>query len=196
MFLPVFISLTHNLIVEGTLPRTRTGKIEMSAGNRVRQHVRCCCVWVNGLSWRSTKGVDVAVQINDSSVVQVVGRTKAGSEKLLQCVSTVVRDVIMTTTQLSPKLKATSYIVHPYTPAMLESTKAPPPDSLYPVSSIVRCISAGDVLVLSRHQDGSMAHRVSLKELFGGWSPSLSVVQDMDFKREPQSGECVLPLLV
>ena len=160
----------------------------------VKEH--CCSVWTNGLSWMSTKGVDVAIQISDSSVVQVVGRSKEGPEKLHQYVSTIVRDVLKTTTQLSPKLKATSYIVHPYTPAMLESTKAPPPDSLYPVSSIVRCISDGDVLVLSRHQDGGMAHRVSLTELFGGWSPSLSVMQDMDFKREPQSGECVFPLPV
>ena len=160
----------------------------------VKEH--CCSVWMNGLSWMSTKGVDVAVQINDSSVVQVVGRSKEGSEKLYQYISTIVRNVIKTTTLLSRKLKATSYIVHPYTPAMLESTKATPPDFLYPVSSIFHCISDGDVLVLSRQQGGCMAHRLNLSELFGGWSPSLSVVQDMDFKREPQSGECVFPLPV
>ena len=160
----------------------------------VKEH--CCSVWMNGLSWMSTKGVDVAVQINDSNVVQVVGRSKEGSVKLHQYMSTIVQDVIKTTTQLSPKMKATAYIVHPYTPAMLETTKAPPPDSLYPVSSIVRCITDGDVLVLSRQQDGCMAHRLSLSELFGGWSPSLSVVQEMDFKREPQSGKCVFPLPV
>ena len=161
-----------------------------------RQH--CCNVWVNGLSWMSTKGVDVAVQISDSSVVQVVGRSKAGPEKLLQCVSTIVQDVIKTTTQLSPKLKATSYIVHPYTPAMFEATIALPPDSLYPVSSIVRCISDGDDHVLSLpKKTGCHPCRMSVEELFGGCSPPpLSVVQDMDFKREPQSGECVFPLPV
>ena len=156
----------------------------------------CCNVWVNGLSWRSTKGVDIATQIIDSSVVQVVGRSKAGSEKLLQYVSTIIQDVIKTTTQLSPKLKATSYIVHPYTPAMLEDIKALPPDSLYPVYSIIRIISDGDDHVLSRQHVGRLPNQTSLTELFGGWSPSLSVVQDMDFKREPQSGECVLPLPV
>ena len=162
--------------------------------DNVKEH--CCIVWTNGLSWMSTKGVDVAVQISDSSVVQVVGRSKAGPGKLHQYVSTIVQDVIKATTQLSPKLKATSYIVHPYTPAKWKNTKAPPFDSLYPVSSIVRCISAGDIHVLSRQQDGCMAHRLSLTELFGGCSPSLSVVQDMDFKRKPQSGECVFPLPV
>ena len=140
----------------------------------------------------STKGVDVAVQISDSSVVQVVGRSKTRPEKLHQYMSTIVRDVIKTTAQLSPKLETTSYIVHPYTPAMWEDAKAPPPDSLYPVSSIVSCISDRDDYVLSLpRQAGHLPRRASLTELFGGWSPSLSVVQDMNLKREPQSGECV-----
>ena len=55
----------------------------------VRQHRHCCCVWVNGISWRSTKGMDIDVQISDSSVVQVVGRSKAGSERLHQYTSTI-----------------------------------------------------------------------------------------------------------
>ena len=156
----------------------------------VREH--CCSVWVNGLSWMSIKGVDVAVQISDSSVIQVVGRTKAEPEKLHQYMSTIVRDVIKTTAQLSPKLEATSYIVYPYTPAMWEGAQAPPPDSLYPVSSIIHCISDGGDRVLSRtRQGGRLPHRTSLTELFGGWSPPPSVVQDMDFKKERHRGECV-----
>ena len=161
----------------------------------VREH--CCSVWVNGLSWRSINGVDIAVQISDSSVVQVVGRSKAGPEKLHQYMSTIVRDVIKTTDQLSPKLEATSYIIHPYRPAMWEDAKAPPPDSMYPVSSIFHSISVGLDNVLSRpRQPGHLPQRISLAELFGGWSPSLSVVQYMDFKRQPQSCECVFPLPV
>ena len=161
----------------------------------VREH--CCSVWVNGLTWMSTNGVDIAVQISDSSVVQVVGRTEAGPEKLYQYMSTIVSDVINTTTQLSPKLEATSYIVHPYMPAMWEDAKAPPPDTLYPVSSIIRCISDGGSRVLSRTRQGSrLPCQTSLTELFGGWSPPLSVVKDMDFKKEPQRGECVFPLCV
>ena len=161
----------------------------------VREH--CCSVWVNGISWRSTKGVDIAVQISDSSVVQVVGRSKAGPEKLHQYTSTVVNDVIQTTSQISPQLEATSYIVHPYTPAMWECAKAPPPDSLYPVSSIIHSISDGGDHVLSLpRQGGRLPHQTSLPELFGGVSPSLSVVQDMNFKKEPQRGECAFSLCV
>ena len=154
----------------------------------VREH--CCSVWVNGLSWRSTNGMDIVVQISDSSVVQVVGRSKAGPEKLHQYLSNIVRDVIRTTTQLSPKLEATSYIVHPYTPIMCEDAKDPAPDSLYPVSSIVRCISIGDDHILSMPRlAGHLPHQTRLAELFGGWSPSLSVAQNMDFQSEPRSGE-------
>ena len=166
---------------------------ELSSG--VRQH--CCSVWVNGLSWRSINGVDIAVQISNSSVVQVVGCSKTRPEKLHQYMSTVVRDVIKTTAQLSPKLEATSYIVLQDTPALWEDAKAPPPDTLYPVSSIVRCINKGGDHALSLpKQDGLFFHQTELPKLFGGWSPSLSVVQYMDFKREPQSGECVFPLPV
>ena len=153
-----------------------------------RQH--CCSVWTNGLSWMSITGVEVVVQSRDSSVVQVVGRSKAGPDRLSQYVSTIVQDVIKTTTQLSPKLKATSYIVHPYTPAMWADTKAPL-DSLYPVLSIIRCISNRGDHVPSLKQVGHLP--MSLTELFGGWSPSLLLVQAMDFKTEPQSGECVFP---
>ena len=161
----------------------------------VKKH--CCSVWVNGLSWMSTEDVDVAVQISDSSVVQVVGRTEAGPEKLYEYMSTIVSDVIKTTAQLSPKLEATSYIVHPYTPAMCEGAKAPPLDSLYPVSSIIRCISDGRSRVLSLpRQTGRHPCKTGLTELFGGWSPPLSVVQEMDLNREPQRGECVFPLCV
>ena len=155
----------------------------------------CCSVWVNGLSWMSTKDVDVAVQISDSNVVQVVGRTKAGPENLYQYMSTIVSDVIKTIALLSPNLEATSYIVHPYTPAMWEGAKAPPPDSLYPVSSIMDSISDGGSRVFSRtRQGGRLPHQTSLTELFGGWSPPLSFVQEMDLKREEQRGVCVFPL--
>ena len=137
------------------------------------------------------------VQISDSSMVQIVGCTEAGPEKLHQYMSTIVSDVIKTTSQLSPKLEATSYIVHPYKPAMWECAKAPPPDSLYPVSSIIRSISdKGDYVLSLPRQYGCLPHQTNLTELFGRWSPPLSVVQDMDFKREPLRGECVFPLCV
>ena len=157
----------------------------------VKQH--CCSVWVNGLSWRSTKGVDVAVQISDdSSVVQVIGRSQEGSERLHQYTSIIARDIIKTTVQLSPHLESTPYIVHPYTPTLWDSPQAAQPDSLYPVSSILHCISNSDEYVLSLpREDGSYPQQISLLKLFG-WSPSLSLVQDMAFREASNNaGECM-----
>ena len=145
----------------------------------VRKH--CCRVWVNGLSWRSTKGVDIAVQISDNSAIQVVGRSKAGSERLRRYTSTVVRDIIRTTTQVSPKLEATPYIVHPYTTTFWKNPKTAQSDSLYLICNIIHCISNSDDHVLSLpKEDGDHPQQMSLSEVFG-WSPSLPVVQDMDF---------------
>ena len=156
----------------------------------VKRH--CCSVWANGLSWRSTKGVDVAVQISDSSVVQFIGRSQEGSERLHQYTSNIVRDIIKTTVQLSPHLESTPYIVHPYTPTLWNSPQAAQPDSLYPMSSIRSCIGNSDEYVLSLPgENGSYPQRIKPLELFG-WSPSLSLVQDMDFREASNSaGECM-----
>ena len=132
----------------------------------VREH--SCNVWKNGLSWSSTKGVNVSVQISDSSVVQVIGCSKAGSERLQKYTAAIVQDVIKTVTQLSPKLKATPYIVHPCTPALWEDPKAPKLDSLYLVSTITRCISRGDNYTLSRSRNTGP---VPIVQLFGGELP-------------------------
>ena len=158
----------------------------------VREH--SCNVWKNGLSWSSTKGVNESVQISDSSVVQVIGCSKVGSERLQEytaarVTAAIVQDVIRTITQLSLKLKATPYIVHPCMPALWEDPKAPKFDSLYLVSTITRCISHRDdhTLSLSRNT-GS----VPIGQLFGGELPSLSTVQRLDYPGVAQDGELAL----
>ena len=144
----------------------------------VREH--SCNVWMNGISWSSTTGVDITVQMNDGSTIQVLGCSKAGSKELHQYTTTIVRDIRRTMAQLSPKLQATSYIIHPYTPALSMDPKAPPHDVLYPISSIDRSISDSDEYVPSLTREPGRVHQqMSLKELFGGWSPSLSDVQDI-----------------
>ena len=42
-------------------------------GSKTREHF--CSMWWNGIFWRSTKDADVAVQISDNAVVQVIGRS-------------------------------------------------------------------------------------------------------------------------
>ena len=153
----------------------------------VKQH--CCSVWVNGISWSSTKGVDVAVQISNNSVFQVVGSSKAGPERLQEYTAAIVRDVIKTITQLSLKLEATPYIVHPYTPPVWKEPKPPQPNTVYPVSSVIDCISNGDDHVLSLSPSTSS---IPISQLFGGQSPSLSTVQDLMYPRVAQNGKLAL----
>ena len=151
--------------------------IEKELPPSVRKH--CCSVWANGLSWGSTTGVDVAVQISDSSVVQVIGRSREGPGELYRYLCSVTQSIFKTIARLSPALKATPYIIHPYTYIGLDESGQSPPTTRYPVASIVSSIEAGHKYVHSLPISScSGSNRVSLQELFGGWwSPSLTVVQ-------------------
>ena len=152
----------------------------------VRQH--CCSVWVNGLSWGSTTGVDVAVQISDSSVVQVIVRSREGPGELYRYMCSVTQSIFKTIVKLSPALKATPYIIHPYTYIGLEESRPSSPSTRYPVASIVGSIEAGHKYVHSLPiSRGSGSSRVSLQELFGGWSPSLTVVQCLKWTQKDLS---------
>ena len=150
----------------------------------VREH--SCNVWKNGLSWSSTKGVNESVQISDSSVVQVIGCSKAEAERLQEYTAAIVQDVIKTINQLSPKLEATPYIVHPYTHTLWEDPKAPQPHSLYPVLDVITCISRGDNHIPSLSPNTSS---VPIGQLFGGKLPSLSTIQHLDYPGVAQDGE-------
>ena len=157
------LAATH-VFIEKELPRS------------VRRH--CCSVWVNGLSWGSTTGVDVAVQISDSRVVQVIGRSREGPGELYGYMCSVTQSIFKTIAKLSPALKATPYIIHPYTCIGLDESRPSPPTTRYPVASIVGSIEAGHKYVHSLPiSSGSGSSKKSLQELFGGWSPFLTVVQ-------------------
>ena len=118
----------------------------------------------------------VAVQISDSRVVQVVGQSREGPGELYRYMCSVTQSVFRTIAKLSPALKATPDLIHPY--IGLDESASSPPASRYPVASIVGSIEAGHKYVHSLPiSSGSGSSRVSLQELFGGWSPSLAVVQ-------------------
>ena len=142
----------------------------------VREH--CCSIWVNGIFWSSIKGVDIAVQICDCNVLQVIGLSQAGTQRLQEYMAAIVQDVTKTIAQLSPKLIGTPYIVHPCTPSLLTDSKLPQSDSLYLVSSIIDCITRGGDHVQSRSR---IARSIPIRRLFGGKVPSLSTVQALNY---------------
>ena len=90
----------------------------------------------------------------------------------------VTQSIFKTITRLSPALKATPCIIHPYMYSGLKEFRPFPPATQYPVASIVGSIKAGHKYVHSLPiSRGRGSSRVSLQELFGGWSLSLAVVQ-------------------
>ena len=152
----------------------------------MRRH--CGSVWVNGLSWGSTTGVDVAVQISDRRVVQIVSQSREGPGELYRYMCSVTQSIFRTIAKLSPALKATPYLIHPYKYIGLDESASFLPATRYPVASIVGSIEAGHKYVNSLPiSSGSGSSRVSLQELFGGWSPSLAVVQCL---KEAQKNAC------
>ena len=178
-------SISAHLLQTIILRLAATFVFIQKTSHSVRKHH--CSVWVDGISWSSTKGVDVAVQISDSSVVQVVGRSKAGPQRLQQYTASVVQNVIKTIAQLSPKLEAIPYIVHPYTPTLWKDPKTPQPSSLYLVSTINSCISRGDDHAPSLSSNTSS---ILIGQLFGGELPSLTTVEGLSYPSVAQIGEC------
>ena len=174
------LAATH-VFIEKELPRS------------VRMH--CCSVWVNGLSWESTKGVDMTVQISDSSMVQVISRSREGPGELYRYMSSVTQSIFRTIAKLSPALKATPYIIHPYTYDGLDESRSAPPTTQYPVASIVRSMELGDKYVFSQpisSGKGSANYsRAHLEELFQGWDPNCTMAQRLkEAQKDPR--ECAL----
>ena len=175
-----FVRLLHTIILR--LAAKHVSIQEPFPG--VREH--CCSIWVNGIFWSSIKGVDIAVQICDCSVVQVLGRSQAGTQRLQEYMAAIVQDVTKTIAQISLELNATPYIVHPCTPRLLVDSKVPQSDSLYLVSSINDCITRGGDHVQSRSRN---ARSIPIRRLFGGKVPSLSTVQALNYPKGAPYGE-------
>ena len=145
---------------------------------KMKEH--SCTVWVNGFSWSSTKGVDVAIHISDRNVVQIIGCSNTEFEELYSYTSTIVHDIIQTIPELSPRLGTASYIVHPYTLALWEDPNPPSSDTMYPILSIVQGIHRGDGYIPSLPGEaGDLPNLIRLDELFGGCSPPLSTLEDI-----------------
>ena len=141
------IILAH--LLQGTLLHLAATHVFIEDELQPSERMHCCRVWVNGLSWRSTTGVDVAVHISNSSKVQVIGRSKEGPGELYRYMSSVTQSIFKTIAKLSPALKATPYIIHPYTYIGLDESTSSPPTTRYPVASIIRSIEASHKYVHS-----------------------------------------------
>ena len=149
-------------------------------GSHTREHY--CSVWSTGIFWQSTGGYDVAVQITDNTVVEVIGRSKVGPEVLCSYISTITKDIFATIRELSPTLSATAYIIHPADPqVLLENPRSPSPQEMFPVEVILESTRNGSKFCLSCMAENKPALKPSITEVFCGFEPSEEVLQSLCF---------------
>ena len=138
-----------------------------------------CSVWWNGIFWRSTEDVDVAVQISNSTVVELIGRSEGGPEVLCSYVSTIAGDISATIRELSPTLSATAFIIHPADPeVLLENPRSPSRHEKYEVNFILKSMRNGKNTCPSRQID---APRKPISDLFCGFVPKEDVIGHLSF---------------
>ena len=157
--------------------------LRLAAHFVVRQHdedgvqQNCCSIWWNGIAWQSNVGVDVTVQIMKNRVIHVIATSMLPNE-LFQYLTEVVSDILSTVRQLSPKLEAAAYIVHPPKVAISpEDITAIPRNELYPVQGIQDSIGNGKQFALSLQEGDKHSMRMAVTDLFGGCTPSLEDIE-------------------
>ena len=155
----------------------------------VQQH--CCSIWWNGISWQSTKGIDITVCIISNRVIHVMSASIVSADKSCQYLTDVISDILSTVHRLSPKLAAGAYIVHPPRNATSPADIiAPLPKELFPVKGIRNSYSCRDGYSLSLVDSNSdRSNRVAIFDLFGGCNPSLEDIGRIDW---PQPEPCQL----
>ena len=152
----------------------------------VWQH--CCSIWWNGIEWQSSKGIDVTVHIIHNRVIQVMSASEVSPGKSCQYLMEVISDILSTVQQLSPKLAAKAYIVHPPTKTVTspEDVTAPAPKELFPVEGIRSSYMNGFSLSVP-DSNSDHSERVAIVDLFGGCIPSLHNIERINWTcAEPQ----------
>ena len=148
--------------------------------SNTREHY--CSVWCNGIFWQSNEDVDVAVQISDSSVVELIGKSEVSPEVLCSYVSAIAGDISATIHELSPTLSATAYIIHPANPqVLLENPRSPSPHEKFLVDIILENIGKARITCLSDKLEEEQAMRKPISDLFCGFVPKEDVIRHLSF---------------
>ena len=159
-------------------------------GYDTREHY--CSVWSTGIFWQSIEDADVAVQITDNAILQVIGRSKVGPEALCSYISTITQDIFATIRELSPTLSATAYIIHPADPqVLLENPRSPCPQDKFKLTVMLNSIKKRKETCLSLKTtvgerrcttQNEQARRIKVEEAFCGFKPSQDTIQKLCFE--------------
>ena len=145
-------------------------------GSKTREHY--CSVWWNGIFWRSTKDADVAVQISDNAVVQVIGRSAVNQEGLCVYMSRVIQDIFGTIRTLSPHLSGTEYMIHPVNPQdLLKNPLKSPSPQMFPVEFMLESRRNGGRRCVPCIAFGKFTEEKDISDVFGGFQPSVDVIE-------------------
>ena len=144
-------------------------------GSETREHY--CSVWSSGIFWQSLS-VDVAVEISNNAVVQVIARSELSPDDLCTYVSTIIQDIFSTICDLSPRLSGGTYMIHPVNPqALLENPRSPSPQEMFPVELILKSRRNDKKGCLSCKGKEERAVRKLISDVFGGFEPSVDVIK-------------------
>ena len=166
-------------------------KHELSEG---AQH--CCSIWWNGIEWQSKKGVDVTVHIINNRVIHVNSASIASAHDSCQYLTNVISDILSTVHQLSSKVMADCYIIHPpVTAVSYDDIIAPSPQVLFPVADIQGSIKGGEPFSLSlKDSNNYRPTRVAVSDLFGECTLSLEDIEKIIWpKPEPNQLKQIQP---
>ena len=156
--------------------------IEKQDQKMVVQQQRHCRIWRNGIAWQPIVGMDITVQISKERI-QVVTSSIKSADKLCQYLIDVIRDIISIVRQLSPKLAATAYIVHPPNLDALYKSAHVSSKKLYPMESVQSLVSNGE-----QHISLEKSNRtaIAISDLFGGRTPSLEDIGSINWTEPEQ----------
>ncbi len=141
-----------------------------------QQH--CCSIWWNGIEWKSTVGVGITVRIINNRIIQVIGASVVSAYKSCQYLTDVISDILSAVRQISSKLAAAAYIVHPSNVITLpEGNASPSPNKLFAVKGIQSSIIGHKEFTLSMKDTEDQCNMVPITDLFGGCTPSLQDIE-------------------
>ena len=159
-------------------------------GSDTREHY--CSVWSTGIFWQSTEDADVAVQITDNAILQVIGRSEVSPEVLCSYISTITQDIFATIRELSPTLSATAYIIHPADPqGLLENPRSPSPQEKFRLTVMLNSIKKRKETCLSLRTtvgeprcttQNEQARRIKVEEAFCGFKPPQDTIRKLCFE--------------
>ena len=155
---------------------------------RISTKEHCCIFWQNGIIWSTTSGIEVAVQISNRNVVQVMSRSLSTPDGQLAFISDVTCLILQTVKELSPQLAVKAYAVQDE--SLFGKPNLSSESRLFPLEDVLRSVQLGEHFILPLAEDSSHPPPVPTDEVFG-CHPSLVQLKNMLPSSSTLTGESI-----